>query len=89
MAEGVNVRLTGPLRRFIERQAGPEGTYESVSEYIRDLIRRDFEREQRRRWAWLRSELRPGIEADEEQFEDFDADDLIAQARREAQADAS
>ncbi len=41
MAEGVNVRITGKLRTFIEEQAGINGLYESASEYVRDLIRRD------------------------------------------------
>jgi hypothetical protein len=39
MAEGVNVRFTGKLRRFNEEQASPRGLLESASEYVRDLIR--------------------------------------------------
>ena len=39
MAEGVNVRITGKLRRFIEEQTSPNGLYESASEYVRDLVK--------------------------------------------------
>jgi antitoxin ParD1/3/4 len=60
MAEGVNVRITGKLRRFIEEQAGPNGLYESASEYVRDLIRRDYQRQEERKWSWLMDQLRPG-----------------------------
>jgi Arc/MetJ-type ribon-helix-helix transcriptional regulator len=39
MAEGVNVRITGKLRRFIEKQASPNGLYESASEYVQRSVR--------------------------------------------------
>ncbi len=51
MAEGVNVGITGKLRRFIGEQASPDGLYESASEYVRDLIRRDFQRQEERKWS--------------------------------------
>ncbi len=40
----VNARLSGPLASFVERMIGEDGLYETPSEYIRDLIRRDMER---------------------------------------------
>ena len=88
MAEGVNVRLSGPLRRFIEERSGPDGLYESASEYIRDLIRRDYEREENRRWARLINQLASGMTASEDQFVDVDPDAVIAEARREMAPDA-
>ena len=45
MAEAANARITGKLRPFIEEQVSPNGLYESASEYIRDLIRRDYQRQ--------------------------------------------
>ena len=36
----VNVRVSGALREHVERTTS-EGDYESVSEYVRDLIRKD------------------------------------------------
>jgi antitoxin ParD1/3/4 len=40
----INARLSGPLAAFVERMVGGKGLYETPSEYIRDLIRRDMER---------------------------------------------
>lgn len=37
------MRLPEKLREFVEKQTRPHGTYESVSEYIRALIREDYE----------------------------------------------
>ena len=37
----MNVRVSGPLKDFVNQQVGETGSYESVSEYVRDLIRRD------------------------------------------------
>ena len=60
------------LPRFIQNRTGTSGLYSSASEYIRDLVRRDDEREERgeeqRKWLWLREELKAGAEADEREF---------------------
>ena len=89
MAEGVNVRFNEKMRIFIESRIGGNGLYSSASEYIRDLVRRDYEREEARKWQWLMAELHSGMEADEADFEAFDPDDIIAVAKREKAADAS
>lgn len=89
MAEGVNVRITGKLRRFIEEQAGPDGLYESANEYVRDLIRRDYQRQEERKWSWLINQLRPGMEADESDFVSFDPKDIIETAKKEKASNAS
>ena len=82
MAEGVNVRFSGVLRRFVEQRSGETGLYGSASEYIRDLVRRDFEREESRRWEFLRDELRAGMEADRADFVSLDDKDIITEAKR-------
>jgi antitoxin ParD1/3/4 len=89
MAEGVNVRITGKLRHFIEEQVGPDGLYESASEYVRDLIRRDYQRQEERKWRWLINQLRPGMEADESDFVAFDPEDIIGAAKKAKAADAA
>ena len=81
MAEGVNVRFTGELQRFIQERTGDSGLYSSASEYIRDLVRRDYLREEQRKWHWLRNELRPGMEASESEFEPLDVDSLLSEAK--------
>ena len=73
MAEGVNVRFAGELQKFIQNRVGESGLYNSASEYIRDLVRRDFEREEARKWSSLRAELQPGREASEAEFEEVNA----------------
>jgi Arc/MetJ-type ribon-helix-helix transcriptional regulator len=40
----MTVRLSGVLSDFVAENVGENGAYENVSEYIRDLIRRDKER---------------------------------------------
>lgn len=39
----INARLSTPLAAFVERMVGASGLYETPSEYVRDLIRRDME----------------------------------------------
>ncbi|MEI8039507.1 MAG: type II toxin-antitoxin system ParD family antitoxin [Verrucomicrobiota bacterium] len=84
MAEGINVRFAGTLQQFIVQRVSGSGLYNSASEYIRDLVRRDYEREEARKSAWLRDELKAGAEADESQFVPLDGEALLrnAKARR-------
>ena len=82
MAEGINVRFTGALQRFIQDRTGASGLYGSASEYIRDLVRRDYEREEQRKWQWLRQELKAGAEADEAVFVPLDANAIIVDAKK-------
>ena len=44
MPERINARLSRPLAEFVDRMVGEAGLYETPSEYVRDLIRRDMER---------------------------------------------
>jgi antitoxin ParD1/3/4 len=44
MSERINARLSQPLAAFVDRMVGQTGLYETPSEYVRDLIRRDMER---------------------------------------------
>ena len=89
MAEGINVRITGKLRNFITQQTSPNGLYESASEYVRDLIRRDYERQEERKWRWLMDQIRPGMEADESEFVPLDAEEIIKTARKEKVGNAA
>lgn len=81
MAEGVNVRFAGDLQRFIQSKADKSGLYGSASEYIRDLVRRDYELEEKRKWAWLRQELKPGVNAAESEFVVLNTEAILADAR--------
>lgn len=44
MSKRINARLARPLAEFVHRMVGEAGLYETPSEYVRDLIRRDMER---------------------------------------------
>lgn len=81
MTEGVHVTFAGELQRFIQNRTGSSGLYGSASEYISDLVRHDYEREEQRKGLWLRQELKAGAEADESEFMPLDADSIIAEAK--------
>ena len=40
----MTVRISGALSEFVASNVGENGSYENISEYIRDLIRREQER---------------------------------------------
>ena len=81
MAEGINVRFAGTLQQFIHQRVSDSGLYSSASEYIRDLVRRDFEKENEKKSEWLRGQLRAGALAAESEFVPLDADTLIQKAK--------
>ncbi len=86
MAEGVNVRFAGELDRFVRSRVGENGLYSSASEYIRDLVRRDYEQEEERKWAALKAELKAGMEAQEEDFVKLDVEEIIREAKARKKA---
>lgn len=53
----LTVRLSGALSDYVAANIGDNGSYENVSEYVRDLIRRDRERSQQQAFERLQSEL--------------------------------
>ena len=40
----LNVRISGRLGELVSARVADDGAYENVSEYVRDLIRRDMAR---------------------------------------------
>ena len=77
----MTVRLGGALSDFVAANVGEEGSYENVSEYIRDLIRRDKERVEREAFERLRAELAHAFAAPESSYEPVTAADVIARNR--------
>ena len=53
----ITVRLGGTLSDFLSANVGEDGPYENVSEYIRDLIRRDKMRSERQAFEMRKAEL--------------------------------
>ncbi len=73
----VTVRLNEVLSKAVAANVGENGLYENVSEYIRDLIRRDWERLDRERFERLRIELQSAFSAPEDSYEELSAADII------------
>ncbi len=80
----MTVRLGGALRDFVSTNVGENGSYENVSEYIRDLIRRDKERSEREAFDRLKAELVHAFAAPDESFHPLSAEDVIARNREDS-----
>lgn len=72
-----NVKISGRLEEYTRTQIGENGLYETVSEYLRDLIRQDMERQKAKTWADLQVELTPGMQAPPSAFVEVTAADVI------------
>jgi antitoxin ParD1/3/4 len=77
----LNVRVSGPLGEFVSANVGASGTYENVSEYVRDLIRKDKERAEREIFERLKAELGAAFAALDDSYEVLSADEIIARNR--------
>ncbi|HEY6817072.1 MAG TPA: addiction module antitoxin [Croceibacterium sp.] len=74
----LNVRVSGALGEFVASNVGDGGAYENVSEYVRDLIRRDKERAEAERFERLKAELAAAFAAPEAAYRVLDAETVIA-----------
>eukprot|EP00752_Nemacystus_decipiens_P015448 g13779.t1 len=77
----LTVGLGGALSDFVSANVGADGSYETVSEYIRDLIRRDKEPAQAEAFDRLNAELTHAFAAPEESYRSLPAADVIARNR--------
>jgi len=77
----MTVRLSGTLSDFVATNVGDHGAYENVSEYMRDLIRRDKERTEREAFDRLKTELAHAYAAPESSYQPLTAADVIARNR--------
>ena len=78
----LNVRVGGTLGAFVAANVGERGAYENVSEYVRDLIRRDKERVEAEGFERLRAELTVAFAAPESAYEPLDAETIIRRNAR-------
>ena len=74
----MTVRLSGALSDFVAANVGETGSYENVSEYIRDLIRRDKERVEQEAFERLKAELARAFAAPEASYQRLTAAEVIA-----------
>lgn len=78
----LNVRVGGALGEFVAANVGADGAYENVSEYVRDLIRRDMERTDQIAFERLKAELQAAFAAPDEAFVPLtDVEDVIRRGR--------
>ena len=82
----MTVRLSGALSEFVADNVGENGSYENISEYIRDLIRRDKERNERESFDRLKAELTRAFAAPEAAYRPLSAAEVIV--RNKARSDA-
>lgn len=78
----LNVRVNGVLGAFVAANVGDHGAYENVSEYVRDLIRRDKERLEAEGFERLKAELTLAFAAPEADYRELDADTIIGRNTR-------
>lgn len=77
----MTVRLGGALSEFVSANVGEDGSYENVSEYIRDLIRRDKERAEAEALNRLKAELTHAFAAPDETYQPLTAAEVIERNR--------
>ena len=65
------------LSDFVAENVGKTGSYENVSEYIRDLIRRDKNRAEQQAFDRLKAELTLAFAAPDSSYESLTAADVI------------
>lgn len=78
----LTVRLSGPLSDFVASNVGEHGAYENVSEYMRDLVRRDKERTEQQAFDRLKAELAHAFAAPESAYQPLTAADVMTRNRR-------
>jgi len=74
----LSVRLTTPLTEFVTNRVGVQGDYDNASEYVRDLIRRDREREERRAFEKLKATLQEAFAQPDEAYVEVTLEDVLA-----------
>ncbi|HLJ00820.1 MAG TPA: transcriptional regulator [Bradyrhizobium sp.] len=77
----MTVRLSGTLSDFVAENVGENGSYENVSEYIRDLIRRDKEEAEKKAFDRLKTELAHAFAMPESSYKQLTAAEVITRNR--------
>lgn len=74
----ITVRLKGSLQEFVQRNVGEDGDHDNVSEYIRNLIRKEKERVEQEAFLRLKAELTQAFSAPDSSYQTLSATDIIA-----------
>ena len=73
----MTVRLNATLSDFVAANVSENGAYENVSEYLRDLIRRDMERKEQAAFERLKTELTQAFAAPDTAYRLLTAADVV------------
>ena len=77
----VNVRISGALKHHVENTTSA-GDYESVSEYVRDLIRKDKARQEEQAFQAVKAKLKAAFAEPRSNYEATTASDIKALAKK-------
>ncbi len=73
----INVRVGGSLGHFVSQSVGDNSDYDNVSEYIRDLIRKDKASKEQQHFECLKAELQQAFSEPEANYIELSAQDII------------
>jgi len=71
----LNVRISGTLKEFVSSEV-KHGAFENVSEYVRDLIRRDKTKSEGLAFEKLKAELKLAFSAPDSHYIELSALDI-------------
>lgn len=77
----LNVRVGGALSDFVAANIGEHGAYDNVSEYVRDLIRKDKKRVEEQAFERLKAELQRAFATSDADYQRVSAADVIKRNR--------
>lgn len=77
----LNVRVGGALGDFIAANVGEHGAYDNVSEYVRDLIRKDKKEAEEEAFRRLKAELQRGFSSPDADYRRVTAGEVVKRNR--------
>ncbi|RVT89242.1 addiction module antitoxin [Sphingomonas crocodyli] len=83
----LNVRISGALSEFVAANVGEDRAYESISDYIEDVIRRDKERVEREGFERLKAELQAAFAQSDDDGRIVTLEDVITRNRARFEAE--
>lgn len=77
----LNVRVGGALSEFVAANVGEYGAYDNVSEYVRDLIRKDKKEAEEQAFQRLKAELQRAFGSPDTGYRQITAADVVTRNR--------
>ena len=77
----LNVRVGGSLSEFVAANVGEHGSYDNVSEYVRDLIRKDKKETEEQAFERLKAELQRAFATPDADYRRITAADVVKRNR--------